>query len=251
MSTLTFNYGYWEFWSPYDPVNAAYGNHKCIFDGENKKIYVNPAESEVDVKINLYSDWKEWVSVRDNAKFLPAIRTTGGDPIGGGQFTGDTYFLINGWQVIIDHFVDFNGILFSDDYDSPFVILAGGGVNSTVSSLAIAYNTTGSSGSSVTPEEIWAYQNRTLTSAPVYDGPSTQDIADAVRVELTPELSKIMTLENNPGLTQSQATMLLEMYELLGLDPTKPLMVTTNSRTAGDISQAIITDSNSTIVTRV
>ncbi len=52
------------------------------------------------------------------------------------------------------------------------------------------------------------------------------------------------------SLSESQATMLLEMYELLGLDPSKPLMVTQNSRTAGTISQTILTDTNSTIVQR-
>lgn len=57
--------------------------------------------------------------------------------------------------------------------------------------------------------------------------------------------------QNTSGLSTDQATMLLEMYELLGLDPTKPLMVTGSSRTAGTISQTILTDANHTIVTRV
>ncbi len=53
------------------------------------------------------------------------------------------------------------------------------------------------------------------------------------------------------GLTPTQSTMLLEMYELLGLDPTKPLLVTKTARTAGSISQTISGDSNSTTVTRI
>lgn len=42
------------------------------------------------------------------------------------------------------------------------------------------------------------------------------------------------------GLTPSQENMLLEMYRLLGLDPTRPLIVTQTTRTAGiEISQSI------------
>lgn len=281
---LVFNYTFWDFWAPYDPANGAYGYHKCVFDGENKKIYIDPEASDVDVREDIYSNWKEWSQVRDNAKFLPAIRATGGDPIGGGQFTGDIYFLINGWQIIIDHEINLTGILFSDDFPSPYIIEFGG-VVAKVSSLAIAYNTSGSSGSGITAADIWSYGTRTLTASPDYNGPSVVqirqemdtnsialqeisatvadidsavatapsavDIADAVRTELTPELDKIMMLESNPGLTPTQATMLLEMYELLGLDPTKPLVVTASTRSAGDIAQIIQTDSNSTVVTRV
>ena len=121
-----FNYGYWEFWAPYAPENGFYGEHKCIFDGENKLIYVNPLVDAVSVKEDVYSNWKEWTQVRDNAKFPPAIRVTGGDPIAGTtSFTGDTYFLINGWRFIIDHSVAIDGVIYSDDFPSPFVQIAG------------------------------------------------------------------------------------------------------------------------------
>lgn len=54
------------------------------------------------------------------------------------------------------------------------------------------------------------------------------------------------------GLTTNQSTMLLEIYELYGLDPTKPLIVTNTSRDVGvDISQTIVSDANQTTVTRV
>jgi hypothetical protein len=75
--------------------------HKCTFDGINKIITVGPNTSTVSVRTDIYSDWKEWSQIRDNAKFLPAIRTTGGDPIGGGAFTGDVYFLINGSIILV------------------------------------------------------------------------------------------------------------------------------------------------------
>ena len=74
-------------------------------------------------------------------------------------------------------------------------------------------------------------------------------LADAVRAELTPELEKVMLIEN--GLTPTQATVLQEIYALYGLDPLKPLIVTGNSRQAGTILQQIATNTNQTVITRV
>jgi hypothetical protein len=72
----------------------------------------------------------------------------------------------------------------------------------------------------------------------------------SIRSELTPELTKIMLLEN--GLTSTQATVLQEIYSLYGLDFTKPLIVTNTSRTAGlGIQQNIDTNSTRTIITRM
>jgi hypothetical protein len=43
--------------------------------------------------------------------------------------------LLNGWQVVIDHPVAVNGVLYHDDSIPVFVIEPGGGVTSTVSNL--------------------------------------------------------------------------------------------------------------------
>ena len=57
------------------------------------------------------------------------------------------------------------------------------------------------------------------------------------------------------GLTTLQATMLLEMYKLLGLDPTKPLVVTSTTRkvpaNGSDIDQTITTVSDEVTVQRL
>lgn len=111
--------------------------HKVVFDGTNKLIYINPNESVVSVKEDIYSAWKQWLQVRDNSKFLPAIRTIGGDPVGGGKFAGDIYFLMNGWQIVIDHTVALEGTLYHDDGINPYIIEEGG-VTATVSNLAYA-----------------------------------------------------------------------------------------------------------------
>ena len=135
------HYGYWEFWAPYDPANGYYGNQKVTFDGENKLIYINPGETNVFVKDDIYSGWKEWVQVRENAKFLDAIRTTGGDPVGGGLYSGDIYFMINGWKVVVQDQVTVTGIIYDDTPGvSPFIVQSGGGVINVVSNLAYAYS---------------------------------------------------------------------------------------------------------------
>lgn len=118
--------------------------HKVVFDGINRLIIINPGEPVISVKTDIYSSWKEWVQLRDNGKFLPAIRTTGGDPVGGGQYTGDSYFMINNWRVYVSSATDITGILYSDDYPSPFVTAPEANiVRSIVSNLAQSLGFTG------------------------------------------------------------------------------------------------------------
>jgi hypothetical protein len=103
----------WDLWALYHPVT---------FDGEAKLIYVNDGVTAIDVKIDLYSNWKEWVRLRDYAKFLPALRTIGGDPTTAGQKAGDIYFLQNGWRFVIDlSKTRLIGSLFSDDFETPLL----------------------------------------------------------------------------------------------------------------------------------
>lgn len=52
-------------------------------------------------------------------------------------------------------------------------------------------------------------------------------------------MGEAMATAGSGGLSPTQATMLLELYRLAGLDPTRPLVVTTTTRDAGDISQTI------------
>jgi hypothetical protein len=123
---------------------AAFGeqwsfNHKVNFDGENRLITLGDAASGIDIKTDIYSDWKEWVQLYDNSKFLPALRTIGGDPVGGGLYAGDLYFLINNWQIVVDKPLSVNGILYNDTVGvSPYIIQGGGGVVASVSNLAYA-----------------------------------------------------------------------------------------------------------------
>jgi hypothetical protein len=172
-------------------VWAAFGaiwalNEKVAFDGPAKRIRVNSDASSISVKTDLYSAWKRWAQLDDHAKFQPAFRSIGGDPLGGGLFAGDLYFLLNGWQVVIDHPVSVNGVLYHDDGIPVFVIEPGGGVTSTVSNLTqtVEVNSGGTSGQNVTPEDlalitdaVWNAAARTLTTSL---DPSTAQIVAAV-----------------------------------------------------------------------
>lgn len=144
MSWTTVNYGYWEFWEAYDPSNETFDGQKVTFDGENRRIIVNAGVTSLRVKEDIYSNWKEWTQVRDNSKFLPALRVTGGDPVGGGQYAGDIYFTINDWKIVINEQVTVEGIIYDDVAGvNPFVLGPGAGVRNVVSNYAIAYSTAG------------------------------------------------------------------------------------------------------------
>jgi hypothetical protein len=107
------------------------------FDGVARTITPHPGVTELRMKQDVYSAWKVWVKTEDNAKYLPALRSIGGDPIGGGLFAGDIYFLINGWQLVIPENTQIavTGAVFHDDAIPVFDIQAGGGVTVTVSNL--------------------------------------------------------------------------------------------------------------------
>lgn len=72
------------------------------FDGPNKQVEIQygPAESSATVVVKtLYSDWKDWVLTGDNSKYLQAFSSIGGESVGGGEYVGSTFFLLNGWKI--------------------------------------------------------------------------------------------------------------------------------------------------------
>jgi len=171
MFQVAAHFNYWDLWTLY---------HKVTFDGENRIIRVNEGVTELDIKTDVYSDWKEWVkSMPDNAGWLPAIRTIGGDSTVSGQRAGDIYFLINNWKLYIDLTkVKVTGVLFSDNFDSAY--FDNNGViqfPAQVASLVTTAETTSGSSGGATAADVWQYPTRTLTSAA---GPTASEIADAV-----------------------------------------------------------------------
>lgn len=122
--------GHWDYWSRY---------HKVTFDGVQRLIIVNPEVTSINVKVDIYSDWKEWVFLDDYSKFTQAIRCIGGDPIGSGVYAGDLYFLLNGWKIYVDHAVDFDGVIYSDDGSNPIATPQNAyAVRTTASNLALS-----------------------------------------------------------------------------------------------------------------
>lgn len=146
--------------------------HKVDFDGERKRIVVAPGVTELSVKIDLYSSWKEWVRLYDYSKYDQAFRVVGGDPVGGGLFAGDIYFLINGWQIEVGEALAVNGTLYHDDPISPYVILPGGGVIATVSNLSYSVSSDGAGSGSA---------------------PTAAEVATAVKSSLAPDFADVQT----------------------------------------------------------
>jgi hypothetical protein len=154
-------YGGWDIWSLY---------HKVTFDGPNRLILINPGETSIDVGVDIYSDWKEWTSLRDYIKYPPAISSIGGESLGGGQFIGSTYFLENGWRIRSwegDHQLSINGNIYTrESGDSPIVptigrwnIVTSFIRSSLVTTVEIPSTSTGSSSlnTQAIADAVWKY----------------------------------------------------------------------------------------------
>ena len=136
---------------------------KVTFDGTTKRITVNSGVTSLDVTIDLYSDWKEWVLLSDNSKYLPAFRTFGGDPTASGQYAPSYFFLTNGWRVVVTNLsLAVSGNLYTDEGTTPF-IATNSSITHKTSDAAIV--STGGSSGGATAEDIWSYPTRELTSA--------------------------------------------------------------------------------------
>lgn len=138
---LIFNFGYYEFWEPYDPDYLtgpgapAFGPQKVTFDGVLKEILINYGETDINIRTDIYSAWKEWSEVRDNSKFLFAMSAIGGDPITDVTNVGITYFLENGWRIrpyVDDYILSINGNVYTREAGEDPVLPALGDANITV-----------------------------------------------------------------------------------------------------------------------
>ena len=94
------------------------------FDGTARLVIINTGITEIDAA-DIYSWWKQWVLVFDNAKYLNAFRTTGGDPVSDTVDISAYFFLANDWRIRSwegDHTLTVNGNLYVDGgEDFPFV----------------------------------------------------------------------------------------------------------------------------------
>jgi hypothetical protein len=144
---------------------------KVSFDGVTKLITVNSNESVIDVKADLYSAWKRWIQTRDNLKYIAAMRTVGGDPTVQGEFLGATFFVTNGWRIVLTNATTIEGNIFSDDFDTPYlteegVVIAFSKVSNLIDQVAPTTETLTEVASSVV---------NTLNTG-TYDGVAFEDI---------------------------------------------------------------------------
>lgn len=132
---------------------------KVTFDGINRLIIINFGETSIDVAIDVYGDWKEWILQSDNSKYTVAISAIGGDPIGGGRYLGSTFFLENGWKLRPyegNHVLSVVGNLYTRDGSSPFVPTIGSYNVLTSMQVSNLIDTVSTSGVSYTLDQIAA-----------------------------------------------------------------------------------------------
>ena len=120
-------------------------------DGATKRIILDSASVTAQA---IYVAWVDWVVLSDNAKYLPAFSSVGGDALGGGLYIPPYYFLLNGWRVRpmeSNHNLTITGNLFVDGGGVPVVSTLGTyqvNVNYTVPVQAQGIATSGSAGPS-------------------------------------------------------------------------------------------------------
>lgn len=66
------------------------------FEAVNKRIVLGSALADTK---DVYSEWKQWWMTDDNAKYLPAFRVVGGDPLSSDRSVPTYLFLENGWRI--------------------------------------------------------------------------------------------------------------------------------------------------------
>lgn len=166
MPSVHFNYGSWWNWEDYP-------NQKVAFDGENKIIYVNEGITELDVRVDLYSAWKEWkinsLEAPHPTAYLNAFTAVGGDPITDTQDLGVTYFLENGWRIQPfaskqSYTLTISGNLYTrEPGETPFFFAEGVSV-SLVRSNIVDLITVSAVGVSITEQDITNIANATADS---------------------------------------------------------------------------------------
>jgi hypothetical protein len=122
----------------------------------------------------VYVAWVDWVSLDDHLKYPPAFRSVGGDDLGGGLSIPPYFFLTNDWRIRPlegDHTLTVDGNLFVD-----------GGVGVPI------VQTLGSFG--VLTRLVVAVQAQGINLAGS-TGPTATEIATAVRLQLSSELSRL------------------------------------------------------------
>jgi hypothetical protein len=126
------------------------------FDGATRTIQIGGGQFSVEAQ-EIYSAWKDW-TLAGNAQFLPAFRSIGGDPLGGGVQAGAYYFLnnVDGWRIrpeSIDHELVVSGNLYGENPLLPVFIPAIGDFQVLVRLAVSSLTQQVSSGSGLSTEQ--------------------------------------------------------------------------------------------------
>lgn len=161
------------------------------FDGPNRLIILETLVTSVDVEIDLYSDWKEWVMLSDNAKFYQAFRTIAGDPLPGAKSVSAHFFLQNqiqpdggvGWRIRppeedIEIILDGNLWPETDTEDLIVPTLGAFTVLTQIERSADSLTTAGSSPTAIAAA-VWAESSTQVFGADTM-GEALQDVAGDV-----------------------------------------------------------------------
>ena len=140
MAFIHHQYGTSWNWDP-----NQFPNQRVSFSAFEKIIYVNEGVTELDVKIDIYSAWKEWVL---NSPEYPipswqkeAISAIGGEPLNDTLNVGSTFFLENGWRIQpfasrTPYILTVNGNIYTREAGgNPFLFAEGVSVNLTRSNI--------------------------------------------------------------------------------------------------------------------
>ena len=145
----------------------------ATFDGDNLLIILPSATPTIDVQVDLYSDWKEWVKLSDNAKYPKAFDSEGGAPTTQTEASGRFFFLRNdlGWRIRgpeEDATINLVGNLFGRDPTLPVSVPTLGAftqqINTVVSSLALVENAQFSTAQETQLRELWQLQGLELSN---------------------------------------------------------------------------------------
>lgn len=107
---------------------------KVTFNELTRTIEIDEApdvngDVNIDVKVDLYSDGKEdWVANESLRKVIYPLSAVGGNPLPGGRYLGDTFFIRSDWKIApyeADHRLIVDGNLYSEDGEDPFLDTAG------------------------------------------------------------------------------------------------------------------------------
>lgn len=151
--------GFWDTWNVL---------LKISFDPTNKLMIVHSGVENIDVGQDLYSAWKIWAAFNetDNLGIGHVFRTFGGDDTIAGQVAPQYFFLVNGWRILVDgQHVNFATNLYTDEGDSPFVLINSGTISNATADVPVITNTANEV--TLTPQEIWEYANRSLSTSGV------------------------------------------------------------------------------------